>query len=119
MADSDPALPASAESLSLRERILIRGARFQDRVLSGAGRLSLHNKFWLSFAVVILAMTACTLFAAHELIQVRAERQIQQDASTSALTFQVLSQQQQVALSRKADLLATLADLREGDISTL
>ncbi|HLK03244.1 MAG TPA: ATP-binding protein [Candidatus Acidoferrum sp.] len=112
-----PALPS--EPLSLRERLTVRLTQARDHAAAAAARLSLHNKFWLSFAVVTIAMTACTLFAVHEVIQVRAEREIEHDARTSVLTFQVLSQQQQEVLSRKADLLATLAVLREGDITTV
>jgi len=119
MADPGPYTPVPSEPPSLRDRAAIRLANLQDQAVAAASRLSLHNKFWLSFAVVVIAMTACTLFAVHELIQVRAQRQILEDARTSVLTFQVLSQQQQVALSRKADLLATLAVLREGDITTV
>ena len=119
MASSGPALPASGERSSARQTLFARASLLRERAIAAAGRLSLHQKFWLSFAFVIILMTACALFAVHEAVQVRAERQIHSDARASLLTFQVLAQQQQVALSRKADLLATLAVLREGDISAI
>jgi len=119
MAVSGPSFPFCGEQASIRQRLASHFADFYRRVSASTGRLSLHSKFWLSFAVVILSMTACTLFAVHEVVQVRAERQIESDARSSVLTFRVLTQQQQVALSRKADLLATLAVLREGDTTTL
>src|SRR5690242_10831474 len=119
MASSCPALPASGDRSPARQTLFARASRLRERAIAAAGRLSLHQKFWLSFAFVIILMTACALFAVHEAVQVRAERQIHSDARASLLTFQVLAQQQQVALNRKADLLATLAVLRDGDISAL
>jgi len=90
-----------------------------DRTINLGDMLSLRSKFLLSLAIVIVAMTAGTLFAVREVIQVRAESQMERDVQTSVLTFQEISQQQRMALSRKADLLATLAVLRGGDITTI
>ena len=43
------------------------------------------------------------------------QRQIEQDARNALLTIQAVQQQREMMLSRKADLLATLAYLRNGD----
>jgi signal transduction histidine kinase/ActR/RegA family two-component response regulator len=64
-------------------------------------------------------MTFCTLLAVRQLIEVRAERQLAQDTRNSLLTFQMMSRQQHMALSRKAELLATLALLRDGDATAI
>jgi signal transduction histidine kinase/AmiR/NasT family two-component response regulator len=86
-----------------------------DRARAAADRLSLRGKFLSSLVLVIVVMTFCTLLAVRQLIEVRAERQLAQDTRNSLLTFQMMSHQQQMALSRKAELLATLALLRDGD----
>jgi signal transduction histidine kinase/CheY-like chemotaxis protein len=93
--------------------------RLAKRAVALADLLSLRSKFLLSLAVVIVAMTACTLFAVRAVIEARAEWQIAQAARTSVLTFQEIAQQQRMALSRKADLLTTLALLRDGDTTTI
>ncbi len=90
-----------------------------DRARSFAGRLSLRSKLLFSLVLVIVAMTFCTLLAVRELIEVRAERQLAQDTQNALLTFQVMSHQQHMALNRKAELLATLAFLRDGDITSI
>src|SRR5215470_16299956 len=90
-----------------------------DRVRAFADRLSLRGKFLFSLVLVILVMTFCTLLAVRELIEVRAEREMAQETRNSLATFQVMSRQQQMALNRKAELLATLAFLRDGDITAI
>ncbi len=84
-----------------------------------ADRLSLRAKFLLSLVLVILAMTFCTLLAVRQLIEVHAERQLAQDNRNSLLAFQMMSRQQHMALSRKAELLATLTFLRNGDTTAI
>jgi signal transduction histidine kinase/ActR/RegA family two-component response regulator len=101
----------NAQRASLR--VAVRRAR------KFAGELSLRTKLLLSLVLVIVAMTCCTLFVVRQSIQVRAERQLEQDTRNSLLTFQAMSQQQRTALSRKAELLATLAFLRDGDVTAV
>src|SRR2546430_549562 len=88
-----------------------------DRVTPAAD--SLRGSFLFSLVLVILVMTFCTLLAVRQLIEVRAERQTAQDAQNSLLTFQVMSRQQHMALSRKAELLATLTFLRAGETTAI
>ncbi len=111
--------------------LLVSGRKVQQSPLSGlfhsalnrahcaADRLSLRAKFLFSLVLVILAMTFCTLLAVRQLIEVRADRQLVQDTQNSLLTFQVMSRQQHMALGRKAELLATLALLRDGDTTAI
>jgi signal transduction histidine kinase/FixJ family two-component response regulator len=84
-----------------------------------AGRMPLRSKFWLSLALVIVVMTAGTLLALRQSLQTQAQHQVEQEARNALLTFQLMTQQQRAALVRKAELLATLALLREGDVTTL
>jgi signal transduction histidine kinase/CheY-like chemotaxis protein len=51
--------------------------------------------------------------------QDREQHEMQEDAVNSILTFQVAQHQRQAALNRKADLLASLAFMRNGDATTI
>ena len=51
--------------------------------------------------------------------QGQAMQQIEQDSRNAILTFQVVQQQHQIALSRKADLLASLAFMQNGDATAI
>jgi signal transduction histidine kinase/ActR/RegA family two-component response regulator len=60
-------------------------------------------------------LTITTLLVVRRNAQGQAQHQIEQDARNASLTFQVVQHQQEMALSRKADLLASLAYMRGGD----
>jgi two-component system cell cycle sensor histidine kinase/response regulator CckA len=47
------------------------------------------------------------------------ERQVEDEARNVILTFQVMQQERQIALNHKADLLATVASMRNGDVTTI
>jgi hypothetical protein len=51
--------------------------------------------------------------------QVQFQRQIEQDARNALLTIQAVQHQREMLLTRKADLLATLAYMRNGDSTTI
>ncbi|HEX8872497.1 MAG TPA: ATP-binding protein [Candidatus Acidoferrum sp.] len=51
--------------------------------------------------------------------QAQTQHQIEQDTQNASLTFQVVQRQQQKALSRRADLLASLAYMRDGDATAI
>ena len=86
-----------------------------ERVEEFAGRMKLRSKFLLSLVLVIATMTGGTLLAVRQSMQAQAQRQVEEDARNSILTFQVMEQQRRLVLSRKAELLATLAYMRNGD----
>jgi signal transduction histidine kinase/FixJ family two-component response regulator len=46
-------------------------------------------------------------------------RQVEDEARNVILTFQVMQQERQIALNHKADLLATVASMRNGDVTTI
>lgn len=77
--------------------------------------MKLRSKFLLSLVLVIALMTGGTLLAVRESMQGQGQRQVEEDARNSILTYQVMEQQRRLVLSRKAELLATLAYMRNGD----
>jgi signal transduction histidine kinase/CheY-like chemotaxis protein len=77
--------------------------------------LRLRNKFLLSLALIIAGLTCATLLVVRRTAEARAQREIKAEALNAILTFQVLQQQHQTVLSRKADLLASLALMRNAD----
>jgi signal transduction histidine kinase/ActR/RegA family two-component response regulator len=81
--------------------------------------LRLRNKFLMSLVLITAGLTCATLLVVRQNAQERAQREIQQDALNAILSFQVLQHQHQVALERKADLLASLAFMRNGDAATI
>jgi signal transduction histidine kinase/ActR/RegA family two-component response regulator len=81
--------------------------------------LRLRTKFLLSLVLVTATLTCGTLLLVRHNAQEREQREIQQDALNVILNFQVAEHQHQIALSRKADLLASLAFMRNGDATTI
>ncbi len=90
-----------------------------QRILKRRTSLRLRTKFLLSLVLVTAGLTCVTLLVVHRYAAVQAQREIEAGARNAMLTFQVLQHQQQIALSRKADLLATLAYMRNGDATTI
>jgi signal transduction histidine kinase/CheY-like chemotaxis protein len=87
--------------------------------LRSRANLRLRTKFLLSFVLITSVLTCATLLVMRHSAQVQMQREIEQGARNAILTFQVVQQQHQIALSQKADLLATLASMRNGDASTI
>jgi signal transduction histidine kinase/ActR/RegA family two-component response regulator len=81
--------------------------------------LRLRTKFLLSLVLITAALTCATLLVVRRSAQMRVRREIQEEALNAVLTFQVVQHEHQVALSRKADLLASLAFMRNGDATTI
>src|SRR5580693_2355249 len=77
--------------------------------------LRLRTKLLLSFVLLSAGLTCATLIVVRQSAQVQVQRQIEQDARNTILMFQVMEHEQQMALSHKADLLASLAYMRNGD----
>jgi signal transduction histidine kinase/CheY-like chemotaxis protein len=68
---------------------------------------------------VIAALTCATLLVLRHNAEIQLERQVEDEARNVILTFQVMQQERQIALSHKADLLATVASMRNGDVTTI
>jgi signal transduction histidine kinase/CheY-like chemotaxis protein len=77
--------------------------------------LRLRTKFLLSLVLITAGLTCATLLVVRRSAQERVQREIKEETLNAVLTFQVLQHQHQVALSHKADLLASLASMRNGD----
>ncbi len=73
----------------------------------------------LAFALVTAGLTCATLLIVRRAAEKRVQREIKGEALNALLTFQVLQHQRQVALSHKADLLASLASMRNGEATTI
>ena len=88
-------------------------------MLNRQTKLRLRTKFILSLVLVTAGLTCGTLLVVMRSAEAQMQREIEEGARNAILTFRVVEQQQQIALSRKADLLATLAYIRSGDASTI
>ena len=81
--------------------------------------LPLRAKFLISLVVVTAGLTCATLLVVRHTAEVHLQREIEQDARNALSTFEVLQHQHEISLSHKADLLATLAALRNQDPSVI
>jgi signal transduction histidine kinase/ActR/RegA family two-component response regulator len=102
---------------NLTLRVLARSA---SRLLTrGQENLRLRTRLLLSFVLLTISLTSATLLFVHRNAQAHAQQEIERDSETAIATFRVLQRQKDVALTRRADLLASLAFLRNGDITTI
>jgi signal transduction histidine kinase/CheY-like chemotaxis protein len=69
----------------------------------------------VSLAVVIAGLTWATLFVVRRTAVGRVQREIQEESQNAMITFQVLQHGHLVSLMHKADLLASLVMMRNGD----
>jgi signal transduction histidine kinase/ActR/RegA family two-component response regulator len=79
----------------------------------------LRTELILSFVLLTAGLTAVTLVVVRNNAQAHAQQQIEQDTSNAAFIFEAVQRQQLVALARKADLLATVAGMRNGDATAV
>jgi signal transduction histidine kinase/ActR/RegA family two-component response regulator len=80
--------------------------------------LRLRTKLVLSFGLIIAALSCATLLAVRHVAKKHLQQEIVAETQTSTLTFLAMIHEHQIALGRKADLLATLADLSGWDESS-
>ena len=81
--------------------------------------LRLRTKLLLSFVLLSAGLTCATLLIVRQSAQAQMQHQIEQDARNATLMFQDMEHQHQMALSRKADLLALVAYMRNGDTTAI
>ena len=81
--------------------------------------LRLRTKFLISLILITSGLTCATLLVVGRTAKAEAQRQIQEEASNTVMTFQVMQHQHEIALQHKADLLAALAMMRNGDATTI
>jgi signal transduction histidine kinase/ActR/RegA family two-component response regulator len=111
-------------ALTLVNRILrwvrlLSGRAVSDLVRGVCARLHLRTKLLFSFVLMTTCLTSITLLVLRREAQGQVQHQIEQDARNAILTFQTVQRQQQSALARKADLLASLAFMRDGDATAI
>ena len=98
---------------------LVPGRTVSDLVQRGHGNLRLRTKLLLSFVFLTAGLTCATLLVVRRNAEAQVQHQIEQDARNATLTFQVVQHQQRTALSRKAELLASLAYMRNEDATAI
>jgi signal transduction histidine kinase len=86
-----------------------------DLLRHGPPNLRLRTKLLFSFIFLTAALTSVTLLVVRRNAQAQVELQIERDSQNATLTVQAVHRQQKTSLSRKADLLASLAYMRNGD----
>ncbi|MGH9729763.1 MAG: ATP-binding protein [Candidatus Acidiferrales bacterium] len=79
----------------------------------------LRTKFLISLILITSGLTCAALLVVGRTAQEEAQRQIEEEAHNAVLTFQVMQHQHEVALQHKADLLAALALMRNGDATAI
>ncbi len=99
--------------------VAIPGALSSRALPANLANLRLRTKLLLSFVLLSAGLTCTTLLVVRRNAQAQMQHQIEQDARNATLMFQVVEQQHQMALSRKADLLASLAYMRNGDTTAI
>jgi two-component system, cell cycle sensor histidine kinase and response regulator CckA len=75
----------------------------------------LRTKFLLSLVSTTAALSCATLLIVRHSVERHVQQATIEETRNSLMTFQVLIRQRQIALSRKADLMATLGALSDGD----
>jgi len=85
----------------------------------GHNDLGLRTKLLLWLVLFTAALTSVTLLVVRQSAQGQVQRQIEQDARNALLTIQAVQHQREMLLTRKADLLASLAYMRNGDPTTI
>lgn len=81
--------------------------------------MRLRTKFLLSLLFVTAGLTCAALLVVRHTAQAHMQQEIEEDAQTAIRTFRFVERQQQIALAHKADLLAALAEMRNGDPSAI
>jgi signal transduction histidine kinase/ActR/RegA family two-component response regulator len=99
---------------------ILRGFRWGWSHLREAhANVRLRTKFLLSVVLIITGLTSATLLVVRHAAEVQVQMHVEDDAKNAILTFQVVERQRQVALARKADLLAMLAVMRNGEATAI
>lgn len=99
--------------MALRDRLAIivnRTSQFS---------LGLRAKFLLSLVLTTVGLSFATLLTVRHATENHARQEIIADTGSSLMTFQVLLRENDVALRRKADLLATMAAMTDDDDTAL
>lgn len=91
----------------------------EQAIRAAFAHLRLRTKLLCSLGFVIIGLLCAALLAVHQTARMHVQKEIEQEAHSSILAFQVIQRQHEMALRHKADLLATLAQIRDVDASTI
>jgi signal transduction histidine kinase/ActR/RegA family two-component response regulator len=97
----------------------VLGGLFSRSLPASVANLRLRTKLLLSFVMLSAGLTCATLLVVRRSAEVQMQHQVEQDARNATLMFQVTEHQHQMALSRTADLLASVAYMRNGDTTAI
>jgi len=81
--------------------------------------LRLRTKLLLSFVLLTTSLTCAVLLVVRHNSQAQAQLQIERGAVSAVSTFHFIQRQQAKVLNHKAELLASLALMRDGDVTTI
>jgi signal transduction histidine kinase/ActR/RegA family two-component response regulator len=98
---------------------LVLGRTISDLVKRRPEGFRLRTRLLLFFVLVTTSLTCATLLVVRRNAHTQAQREIERDARTATSTFLFIQKQQQMELARRADLLASLAFMRNGDVTTI
>ncbi len=104
-----------ASSAGKTNRLTLWLTPARDKVYEVAANFKLRTKFLLSFVVITTLLMCFTLLVVGHEARQKIDQQIEEQSSRAILMFQVMQHQHEIALSHKAELLATLAVMRDGD----
>jgi hypothetical protein len=105
--------------LTLLRGIAVLGGFFPKALPTSVTNLRLRTKLLVSFVMLSAGLTCATLLVVRRSAEVQMQHQVEQDARNATLMFQVTEHQHQMALSRTADLLASVAYMRNGDTTAI
>ena len=97
----------------------VLGKGRSTHVPQGLSPESVRTKLLLFFVLVTAGLTCATLLVVRSDYQRQMQREIEEEARNAILTFQGMQHQHRAELDRRADLVATLAALRNGEATTV
>ena len=80
---------------------------------------SLRTKLLLSFILLSASLTWATLLVVRGIANAQAQRGIERDTQLALRTFKAVEAQRELVLRHRADLLASVAFMRNGDLTTI
>jgi signal transduction histidine kinase/ActR/RegA family two-component response regulator len=93
--------------------------RIEQTIRELFAHLRLRTKLLCSLGFVTIGLLCAALLTVRETAKMHVDKEIEQEAHSAILAFQVIQRQHEIALRHKADLLATLAQIRDVDASTI
>src|SRR5260370_14602419 len=119
LSKTDPRSRLDAAHWAIEPVHFTRVSRILKSLLKSHKDLRLRTKLLLWLGLFTASPTSATPLVFLHSAQAQVQRQIEEDARNAVLTIQAVQHQREMMLTRKADLLATLAFIRNGDAKTI